>query len=253
MATTKRSMVMSVFTDNVQAQQAMDELQRAGFSPDQIRYSVRKSGTGLTDSLENLGLPEQEAVFYNREFEEGHTVVMVSTPERQQEAYDILGRYNGYAFSTRGSQMEDDASTANKSIPRTASEGEQRLKLREEQLNVQKQSVEAGEVRLRKDVVSEQQSMDVPVMHEEVYIERRPGSGQTSDTPIGEEETYRVPVHEEQVTVGKQAKVREEIALGKRTVQENQRVSDTVQREEAHIESSGDVAINRTDNEEMSS
>jgi uncharacterized protein (TIGR02271 family) len=247
MAPTKRTMVMSVFADNAQAQQAMDELQRVGFSPDQIRYSVRKSGTGIADSLENLGLPEQEADFYNREFEAGRTVVMVKTDDRQQEAYDILNRYSGYDFSTRSGQIGGTASST------ASTEDEQRLKLREEQLQVQKQQVETGEVRLRKDVVSEEQSMDVPVMHEEVYVERRPGSGQPSDQEIGEGETYRIPVHEEQVMVEKQAVVREEVALGKQSVQETQRVTDTVRREEAHIERDGDVAIQGSDGDEVSS
>ena len=254
MATTNRSTVMGVFQDEAQAQQAMNDLQSAGFRADQIRYSVRKSGTGIVDSLENLGLPEQEANFYNSEFEAGHTVVMVNTPDRQQEAYDILRRNNGYNFNGDGNQMGDYAATANTGVPQTATEGEQRMKLREEQLNVQKQPVEAGEARLRKDVVSEQQSVDVPVMHEEVYIERRPGSGQASDAPIGNEgETYRVPVREEQVTASKQTVETGEVAIGKRQFQDTQRVSDTVQREEAHVEGSGDVPIKGTDGEDVSS
>ena len=99
----------------------------------------------------------------------------------------------------------------------------------------------ALEVGLRKGVVSEQQTIDVPVTHEEVVIERRSGSGQPSDTPIGEGETYRVPVREEQVSVQKQPVVREEITLGKRQVQDTQQVSETVRREEAHIEREGDL------------
>jgi uncharacterized protein (TIGR02271 family) len=99
----------------------------------------------------------------------------------------------------------------------------------------------ALEVGLRKGVVSEQQTIDVPVTHEEVVSERRSGSGQPSDTPIGEGETYRVPVREEQVSVQKQPVVREEITLGKRQVQDTQQVSETVRREEAHIEREGDL------------
>jgi uncharacterized protein (TIGR02271 family) len=92
--------------------------------------------------------------------------------------------------------------------------------LREEQLNVQKQTGETGEARLRKDVVSEQQSMDVPVTHEEVYIERRPGSGQPSDRPIEEGEVFRMPVREEQVTTSKQTVETGEVAMGKKQFQD---------------------------------
>src|SRR5690349_6608533 len=100
-------------------------------------------------------------------------------------------------------------------MSQTDLEDEQRLKLREEQLNVQKQPVETGEARLRKEVVSEHHSMDVPVTHEEVYIERRPGPGQASKTPIGQRETYRVPVRQEQVTTSKQTVETGGVAMGK--------------------------------------
>jgi uncharacterized protein (TIGR02271 family) len=256
-----RAIVMGVFADDAQAQQAMNDLQQAGFSSDQIRYSVRRSGTGITGSLENLGLPEQEATFYNQEFEAGRTVVMVMTNDRQQDAYDILHRCGAYDFNSQANQAGGYASTtSNTQTAGNASTatgtgmegGEQRLKLREEQLQVQKQPVETGEARLRKDVVEEQKSMDVPVTHEEVYIERRPGSGQPSNEPIGESETYRVPVREEQVTTSKQAVETGEVAIGKRQFQETQQVSDTVRREEAHVESEGDVDIQGTDGETVS-
>ena len=258
MTTMKRSMVISVFADSAQAQQAMDDLQRAGFSQDQIRYSERRSGTGITESLENLGLPEQEATFYNREFEAGRTVVLVNTADRQQEAYDIFRRNGGYDFNSQAAQMGGYSSTASTTgtastgVPETGTEGEQRVRLREEQLRAQKQPVETGEARLRKDVVSEQQSMDVPVTHEEVYVERRPGSGQPTDQPLGEGETYRVPVRDEQVSVEKQAVEREEVGMGKRPVEETKRVSDTVRREEAHVEREGDVGIQGTEGDTAS-
>ena len=253
MTTNARSMVVGVFTDDAQAQQAMNDLQLAGFSNNQIRYSVRRSGTGIIDSLENLGLPEEEASFYNREFEMGHTVVTVNTDDRQQEAYDILRRDGAYDFNSRSAQTAGYTSTTGYSsttgtdTQQYDTEGAQRVQLREEELRVQKQPVETGEARLRKEVVSEQQTIDVPVNREEVYIERRPASGQPSDTPIGEGETYRVPVREEQVTVEKQPVVREEVALGKRQVQDTQQVSDTVRREEAHIEQQGNVNVQGSD------
>jgi len=249
MATTNRSVIMSVFTDNAQAQQAMDDLQRAGFGPDQIRYSVRKGGTGITDSLENLGLPEEEASFYNREFEAGRTVVMVNTNDRQQEAYNILRRYGAYDFNTGSAQTVGYGSTAGTEYE-TDTQGANRVQLREEQLRASKQPVETGQVGIRKEVTTEQQTLDVPVTREEVVIERRPASGEPSGQPIGESETYRIPVREEQVTVEKQPVVREEVSLGKRQMQETKQVSDTVQREEAHIERAGDVNVQGSDVED---
>jgi len=239
--TTNRPTVVGLFQSEMEAQQAMNDLQQSGFSNDQIRYSVHRGGTGIRDQLMGLGLTEQEASYYNQEFEAGRTVVFVNGPGQQQEAFDILRRNGGYDASTGVTQT---SGTANQS---TDTDPEQRMQLREEQLRVGKQAVQTGEVGLRKEMVSEQQTVDVPVTHEEVVIERRPGSGQPSDTPIGEEETYRVPVREEQVSVQKQPVVREEIALGKRQVQDTQQVSETVRREEARIERKGDVNIQGND------
>jgi len=249
MTTTNRSFVVGVFQDEAQAQQAMNDLMSAGFSKDQIRYSVRKGGSGITNSLENLGLPEDEATFYNGEFESGRTVVVVNTRDRQQEASQILSRDGGYDYASRSGQTTGTSSYANTAGQATDynTQAGQNVQLREEQLRANKQSVETGAVGLRKDVVSEQQSFDVPVNREEVVIERHAASGQPSDTPIGEGETYRVPVREEQVTVDKQPVVREEVSLGKRQVQDSQRVSDTVRREEARVERQGDVNVQGDD------
>jgi uncharacterized protein (TIGR02271 family) len=280
--TTTQLIVIGVFDDHDQAEQAVNELLQAGFSNDQIRYSGHGSSSGgilatlkslftgqetggIYDDLVGLGVRQDDANAYQREYEAGHSIVAVQTPDRTQEATDIMTRNGGYGAGgsnyqqsdyatnvtgTNNPQTDYDTNVTGTDIPQTSTEGEQRLKLREEQLNVQKQPVEAGEARLRKDVVSEQQSIDVPVTHEEVYIERRPGSGQPSDTPIGENETYRVPVRDEQVTTSKQTVETGEVAMGKRQYQDRQRVSDTVQREEANVEVSGDVNVRGRDTEE---
>ena len=126
---------------------------------------------------------------------------------------------------------------------RTADTGE-RLELREEELRAQRRSVETGEVQVRKEVVEEGRTLEVPVTREEVYIERRPVEGrQVSDRPIDEGETLRIPVREEEVTVEKQPVVREEIEIGKRQVQDTEQVSGTVRREEARLEREGDVEV----------
>lgn len=272
MAMTDRSIVAGVFTDESQAQQAMAELQNAGFSNDQIRYSVHKGGSGILDSLMGLGFGQDEANFYNKEFMNGRTVVTVKTNDRQQQALDILRRYGGYDFksqSQRAGTADTDtgytAQTAQSTgiayntaqtsgatytqaqAPQTGytDQGGQKVQLREEELRANKEHVQAGEVGIRKDVVSEEKTLNVPVNREEVYIERHPVDQPVpADTPIGDQgETYRVPVTEERVNVEKQAVVREEIGLGKRAVQENQQVTDTVRREEARLDRSGDVNV----------
>jgi len=126
----------------------------------------------------------------------------------------------------------------------TRDEGRERLQLREEELRARTEAVQAGEVQLRKEIVAEERTLEVPVTREEVVIERRPVEGyRPADSDIGTDEEIRVPVMEEQVTVEKQPVVVEEIDVGKRVIEETERVSGTVRREEARIEHEGDVQV----------
>ena len=117
------------------------------------------------------------------------------------------------------------------------------LQLREEELRARKERVEAGAVEIAKEVVSEEKTLEVPVTREEVVIERRPVEAQVSETPIGEGETIEIPVRAEEVEVEKQTVVYEEVNVGKRQVEETRRISDTVRREVAEVETEGDVDV----------
>jgi uncharacterized protein (TIGR02271 family) len=165
----------------------------------------------------------------------------VKAPERQRGARIILHRYGAYNASGRYGQEAEFGSTTDTIT--TDAEGNQVMQLREEQLVAQKQQVQADQVRVGKQVVSEQQTLEVPVTREEILIERRPVDHRPSDTPIGGDEVYRIPILVEQVLVEKHPVVHEELLVGKRAMQETQQVTDTVRREEAHLERIGDVTV----------
>ena len=265
---TIQRLVVGVFRDRALAEQAISELLRVGFGHDQIRFVghgapsgglLEKfkslftgqdiSADGISKTLVDMGVSSEDARYYQGEYEAGHSIVVVLAGKRAEEASEILDRYGRYGDAQRAMVATPSVAAAVRS--ETVAEEQQRLKLREEELQIHKQPVETGEVRVHKEVVAEQKSVDVPVTHEEVYIERRPGSGQPSEVPIGEGESYRIPVREEQITVEKQPVEREEIIFGKRPVQETKRVTDTVKREEARAERVGDVDIQGREPEDV--
>ncbi len=266
MTTTDRATVVGIFSDDSQAQQAIQALEQAGFSSDQITYSGHGTSSGgffaglksfftgedyssggAYNDLVGMGMSEDDARVYAREYDAGRSIVAV-TGGRAQEASALMSQYGGYGPSRGTASTTDYGTTTGQTTADMTDTDEARgLKLRAEQLQVYKQPVQTGEVGIRKEVISEQQNIDVPVTHEEVYIERRAGSGQVSDTPIGEGETLRVPVSAEQVQVNKQTVETGEVALGKRAVQGTQQVSDTVRHEEARVEQQGDVNVNGSD------
>jgi hypothetical protein len=58
---------------------------------------------GLAGSLVGMGIPKEEAEYYQREFEAGRVVVTVAAAGREPEARLIIQRNGGYDQSNRGS------------------------------------------------------------------------------------------------------------------------------------------------------
>ena len=109
----------------------------------------------------------------------------------------------------------------------------------EEHLNVGTERVEAGRARLGLYVVTEQQSVSVPVSHEEVRIEREPitdaNIGNALDGPAISEEEHEVVLHAEQPVVTTETVPVERIRLGTETVSETQQVTGQVRKEEVEV------------------
>ena len=119
-----------------------------------------------------------------------------------------------------------------------------RLQLREEQLHIHKHLMVAGEVRVRKEVRTEHRTIEVPVSREEIVIERlAPAEAPVTAADFAPGEVIRIPLMREQVVVEKRPVVREEVRVGKRVVQETERVGGEVRKEEVRIEREGDVEI----------
>lgn len=112
---------------------------------------------------------------------------------------------------------------------------EQRLRLREERLQIDTLERSAGEARITKDVVEHRQDVDVPVVHEELFVERRPvGENVDADAevePITEGQTIRIPLMRQEIAVTKRPVVTGEVVVGKRRVTETQRVAETTREE----------------------
>lgn len=192
---------------------------------------------GLMGALVGMGIPEDDARHFEQGFQQGGVLVTVQAGARSVAARQAL-RESGADLGSMGLETARSATVK-------GSEGDsERLELREEQLDVETRQVQAGEVRLRKEVVTEQRNIEVPVTREEVVIERHPVSGrEASDKTLDDNTEVRIPLMEEEVDVQKRAVVREEVSVGKRKVQDTKNVSETLRREEARIDTEGEVAI----------
>jgi uncharacterized protein (TIGR02271 family) len=261
--TTKRKAIMTgshatvvgVFEARARADQAVEELQRAGFRDDQVGVAQQapagEGGKAATGKGRDAGFLESVGGFFKKlfgsaeeagEYHAGRAVVTVKADGRSEEAWSILRRHGAY----------------NRANPPAASGAEagRTVQLREEELRARKQEVETGEVRVRKEVVTETKTLEVPVQREEVVIERRPAGQGAGTAGVGTAarhgvsaadlrpgEKIRIPVKEEKVHVKKEAVVKEEVTVGKREVQGTEQVAGTVRKEELRVEKEGNVEV----------
>ena len=231
--------------------------------------AIGAAAGGLLGALTGMGIPEEEARYYEREFRSGRTIVTVQANGRYQEARDILRFYGAYDADAQPgtAPVTEPAAVQPAAAPGTAAGradipsevgtpigDTQTMALREEQLRARKEMVQTGEIEIRKEVVTEIRTIEVPVTREVIVIQRHTVDRQSgtrsadrveeiniSDLRPGE--SLRIPVMEEEVTIEKRPVVIEQISVGKRQIQETREFSDTIRREEARIEPAGNVIV----------
>jgi uncharacterized protein (TIGR02271 family) len=133
----------------------------------------------------------------------------------------------GFEPASRVAGPEDDEVTVRRS---------------EEELLVGRREREAGTMRIRKRVRTETEHLEVPKKRVEVTVERVPVNEALSteegitSTPQIEEEEIVVPVVEEEIVIEKRPVVKEEIRIRKRVVEDIEIVEEDVRIEEVEID-----------------
>jgi uncharacterized protein (TIGR02271 family) len=162
------------------------------------------------------------------------------SPQEENELYRHYGRDSRSASSEDTPLASDE-----RGGPGTDTSGpntDDAMTLSEEQLRVGTTEREAGRVRLKKYVVEDEVTKTVPVRREEVRIEREPitdaNRGDALAGPDISEEEHEVVLHEETVSVDKQAVAKERVRLDKDVTTDEQTVSDTVRQERIDVDDS---------------
>ena len=128
--------------------------------------------------------------------------------------------------------------TSEPAAARSAVDGsEGKIDIVEENLRVGKRDVNHGRVRLRSYVVEKPVHESVSLRSENVAVTRRPvdralGAGEA----LFQDRTLEVEEHEEVAVVSKEARVVEEVSLGKTVQDRSQEINDTVRRTEVEVD-----------------
>lgn len=139
-----------------------------------------------------------------------------------------------------GTQGRQYFETAGGTTDRMGAEGQIRVPIVEERLNVEKRQGEMGSVDVRKTVETEQVNIPVELRHEEVSVNEvdvrdRPVAAADLDNAF-QEGTIRVPVRGEEAVVQKEAFVTGEVVIDREMKTERQTVSDTIRKEHVNVD-----------------
>jgi uncharacterized protein (TIGR02271 family) len=196
-------------------------------------YVVPAQGANVSERQRQIRLPyTSEQIKQAPEFD-------VNAHLQSQDEDRITSYYKQHGFRKEGwlERRQAQNIAAQDTTRRVEGKDQTRVQLKEERVNIGKREVDAGGVRLRKVVRTELVNRPIELKREEIVVERVPASevARADRTDFTEEEIY-VPLRREEAVVSKEARVREEVRVGKREQRETQTVSEKVRKEDIEIE-----------------
>ena len=194
---------------------------------------------GLID-IETFGIPKEKAESYDG------SVLRFNVSE--DEAFS---KYRGEAGE--GGEIEDDAVERPSQEKENSFTGEVETPLQstkdieteesttalivEERVDVSTRTEEDTATIIKKPMV-ETKTIEVPVTHEEISIERRKPSGEqtyTEQKPVTSTEEIEIPVKREEIEVNKRPYVKEEIIVKKKPVTETKEITEQLTTEKVNV------------------
>jgi len=214
---------------------------------------------GLIKALQDDGVPDRQAHHYAESIRRGSILVMVQTSDEEAEtAADVMSRHGAIDVDRRASrwqQSENYAGFNEQATPLSQEErareratnvehyerGERVLPILEEQLRIGKREVERGAIRIYTRVVSRPVEEQVRLREEHVAVKRRPVDRpvQGAEWDSFREGSIEVTEKGEEPVIAKQARVVEEVVVGKETRERVETVRETVRKTEVEVEEIG--------------
>ena len=202
--------------------------------------------TGLFGTGESF-VPATDASYEGDDVRVGYAKAFVKDAPRVDaggalDDHDTDALYNYYGFGSTGNAGGSTATDGTVGYDTSGPTTDDAMTRSEEHLEVGTERVETGRARLHKYVVTEQETVTVPVSHEEVRVVSEPiterNAGDAFDGPDISEEDHEVVLTGDRVVTETEAVPVERVHLDTTTVTEQETVSGDVRKE--RIELDGD-------------
>jgi uncharacterized protein (TIGR02271 family) len=278
--------VVGLFDSRSSAGAATMELTQKGFLRENIDVSNRRlndtdastqitvSETGVSESIGNFfgslfGSDKKTASNYTSAAGDADAIITVhvDSVERALEAAEILDRHGAIDVDARETAnnrqnynqqnynqqnlVNTPGATGTAATNALNNQTETAIPVIEEQLQVGKQVVQRGGARLKSRIVEKPVEANLRLREEHIVVNRRPVNREVTDADLSSfrEGELVITEHAEVPVIGKQARVVEEIVIGKNVTERVETIQDTVRRtdvevEEINSEASGNDDVN---------
>ena len=234
-ATNSLTTLVCLFHHRSLAEAALGDLLKVGVTQSSISVFDKADPQGTSQSeLQALGVPVRDLKHLEDGLLSGGVVVAVSAETGQVSKVERI-------FGDHSANKIDEAAV--NAAPATAfaaaglaTEGTT-IPVIEEELSVGKRSVDAGGVRVFRKVVEIPVEEKISLREEHVNVTRRAVDRPATEADFAQgDRTLELSETAEEAVIGKNARVVEELVVGKNTTERTEHIHDTVRRTEVEVE-----------------
>lgn len=244
------STIVGYFEDYTQARNAENDLKAAGFRDDISIVGKNVDGMHVADEGQDenwwdkvkdaFGFADERELGTYQEASRRGALLSVKVPDEQTDAVAaIIERHNPIDLDQRAATWgdTDTKKTLTGVGARSGVESEVNIPLAEEQLQVGKRAVQRGALRVHTYVTERPVEEQVTLREENAFVDRRPvNRAAVAGEAAFQERTIEVEEVGEEAVVAKQARVVEEVSIGKEQTARTETVRDTVRKTEVQVE-----------------
>jgi len=236
--------LVCLFHHSDRAHSAIQDLTQAGISPSTITLIGGKDA--LVDALDkselaSLGMPNKDYDHLKDGIRDGGLVLAVSAAAKDAGRIEHIFEKHSAAKIDEAEKSESEAfASAVPSAaapPATSLNAETAIPVVEEEMVLGKRTVDQGGVRVYRRIVEIPVEESVTLREEHVTMERRPVDRPVTDVNLAfGVRTIELTETAEEAVISKNARVVEEVLVGKTASEHTETVHDTVRKTEVEVE-----------------
>jgi uncharacterized protein (TIGR02271 family) len=251
--------LVATFRSVSEAQNVQRELTKQGFSDGDVRIvannqdAIGSSGYSSTSSTHEGGImgsikhffssltdaDQNDQDYYSQGVTTGGALLSITVPDdRVESTRALLEQYGASEFSGATTNAPRAMGASAGTARRAATAENVAVPVVEEQLQVGKREVNRGAVRVYSHVTERPIEENVHLREEHVHVQRTPVNRPASEADFQafKEGTIELTETAEEAVVSKQARVVEEVVVGKDVTERTETVRDNVRRTNVEVE-----------------